>query len=334
MSPMQTMNAIVWTKYGAADVLQLREVVKPTPKDDEVLIRVHASTVTAGDCDLRSFKGFTLFWLPARFYIGLLKPTRVTILGQELSGVIEAVGKDVTQYKAGDAVFAWAGMRLGGYAEYACLSEKATMAIKPASMTFAEAATVPVGGLEAWRYINRNIQTGQKALIIGAGGSIGTYAVQLAKHLGAEVTAVDSTGKLDMLRSIGAAHVIDYTQEDFTQSGQTYDVIFDAPGKSSLARCASSLKPNGKYLTANPGMAQQIRAIWRSITRPRNAAPASTRRPNEELISLKKLIEAGKVKPIIDRQYPLVQTAEAHRYVETGLKKGNVVITVVPESNT
>lgn len=328
------MKAIVWTKYGAADGLQLRDVVKPTPKDNEVLIRVHATTVTAADCELRRLKAFTLFWLPARFYLGLFKPTRVTILGQELAGVIEAIGKDVSKYKEGDAVFAWTGLRLGGYAEYACLIEKATMAIKPVNMTYAEAATVPLGGLEAWQYLNGNIQTGHKVLIIGAGGSIGTYAVQLAKYFGAEVDAVDSTGKLEMLRSIGADHVIDYTQEDFTQSGQQYDVIFDAPGKSSLARCARALKPNGQYLSANPGMAQQIQTIWNLMTRPRKATPEHTKRGKEDLISLKKLIEAGKVKAVIDRQYPLEQTAEAHRYVETGQKKGNVVIKIEHESKT
>jgi NADPH:quinone reductase-like Zn-dependent oxidoreductase len=322
------MKAIVWTKYGSPDGLQLQEVDKPTPKDNEVLIRIYATTVTAADCELRSFKAFSAFWLPLRIYLGLIRPTRITILGQELAGEIEAVGKDVTQYKKGDPVFAWTGLRLGGYAEYACLRENATMAIKPANMTYPEAAAVPLGGLEAWHYLNGNIQAGQKVLIIGAGGSIGTFAVQLAKHFGAEVTGVDSTEKLDMLRSIGADHVIDYTQEDFTKSGQTYDVIFDAPGKSSFSRSKRSLKPNGQYLSANPGMSQQIRTIWNLITRPKKATSEYTSRRNEDLASLRELIEAGKIKSVIDRRYPLEQTAEAHRYVDTGRKKGNVVITL------
>ncbi len=328
------MKAIVWTKYGSPDGLQLQEVDKPTPKDNEVLIRIYATTVTTADCELRSFKAFNAFWLPLRIYIGLIKPTRITILGQELAGEIEAVGKDVTQFKKGDPVFAWAGLRLGGNAEYACLRENATMAIKPANMTHQEAAAVPLGGLEAWHYLNGNIRAGQKVLIIGAGGSIGTFAVQLAKHFGAEVTGVDSTEKLDMLRSIGADHVIDYTQEDFTQSGQTYDVIFDAPGKSSFSLSKRSLKPNGQYLSANPGMSQQIRTIWNLITHPRKAAPEYTSRRNEDLISLTGLIEAGKIRSVIDRRYPLELTAEAHRYVDTGRKKGNVVITLEQNSKT
>ncbi len=289
------MKAILWTNYGSPDVLQLKEVAKPAPKDNEVLIRIYATTVTTADCELRNFKTFSAFWLPLRIYIGLIKPKRITILGQELAGEIEAIGKDVTQFKKGDSVFAWAGLRLGGNAEYVCLRENATMAIKPANMTFEEAAAVPLGGLEAWQYLNGNIRDGQNVLIIGAGGSIGTFAVQLAKHFGAEVTAVDSTEKLDMLRSIGADHVIDYTQEDFTKSGQTYDVIFDAPGKSSFSRSERALKQNGLYLSADPGMSQQIRTIWNLITRPRKAAPEYNSRRNEDLISLRELIEAGKI---------------------------------------
>jgi NADPH:quinone reductase-like Zn-dependent oxidoreductase len=316
-----TMIAIVWTKYGPPDALQLREVEKPTPKADEVLIRIAATTVATADCELRRFKGFSVFWLPLRIYIGLLRPTRITILGQELAGEIEAVGKDVTKFKKGDPVFAWAGLRMGGNAEYACLSENATIAIKPANMTYPEAAAVPLGGIEAYHFLNGNIQPGQKVLIIGAGGSIGTVAVQLAKHFGAEVTGVDSTEKLDMLRSIGADHVIDYTQVDFTKGGQTYDVIFDAPGKSSLSRCKRSLKPNGQYFSANPG-------ILNSIIHPSKTAPELPGRRTDDLISLRGLIEAGKIKSVIDRTYPLEQTAEAHKYVDTGRKKGNVVITV------
>lgn len=324
------MKAIVWTKYGSPDGLQLKEVEKPTPKDNEVLIKIHATTVTAADCELRAFKTFTAFWLPLRLYIGLIRPTRIKILGQELAGENRAAGKEVTRLRVGDPVFAWSGLRLGGYAEYTCLPETAMMAIKPANITYAEAAAVPVGGFEAWHYLKGTIQAGQKVLIVGAGGSIGTFGVQIAKHFGAEVTAVDSTDKLDMLRSIGADHVIDYTQEDFTKSGKTYEVIFDAPGKSSFSRSQRALKPNGQYLSANPGMSELIRTVRNLITRRRPAASESIRRRNEDLISLTQLIEAGKVKSVIDRIYPLEQAAEAHRYVDTGHKKGNVVITLEP----
>src|SRR5689334_8548417 len=245
------MKAIVWTKYGSPDGLQLQEVEKPTPKDNEVLIRIHAASVTAADCELRGFKTFTAFWLPLRIYIGLFKPTRVKILGQEIAGDIEAVGKAVTKFKAGDAVFAWSALHLSSYAEYICLSETAMMAIKPATITYAEAAVISVGGYEAWRYLKGNIRAGQKVLVVGAGGTIGTFGVQIANYLGAEVTAVDSAAKFDMLRSIGADHVIDHARGDFTKSGQTYDVIFDAPGKSSYSRCKKLLKPDGQFLSAN-----------------------------------------------------------------------------------
>jgi len=322
------MKAIVWTKYGSLDGLQLKEVEKPTPKDNEVLIRIRAASVTAADCELRAFKGFTAFWLPLRIYIGIFRPTRIKILGQEVAGEIEAVGKDVTKFKAGDPVFAWSALRLGGYAEYTCLSENAMMAIKPANISYAEAAVIPVGGFEAWHYLKENVQAGHKVLIVGAGGSIGTFGVQIAKYLGAEVTAVDSAGKFDMLRAIGADHVIDYTREDFTKSRQKYDVIFDAPGKTSFSRCRKLLKPNGQFLSANPGIFDQIRTLWRLITRRRLAAPENTRARNEYFISLTDLVAAGKIKSIIDRTYPLEQAAEAHRYAESGQKKGNIVLTV------
>jgi NADPH:quinone reductase-like Zn-dependent oxidoreductase len=328
------MKAIVWTKYGPPDVLQLQEVEKPAPKEDEVLIRIYATTAFAGDCELRSLKLPIYYGLPLRIYNGLRKPTRITILGQELAGEIEAAGKDIKRFKEGDQVFGTPGFSMGAYAEYKCLPEEpgemdGVLAIKPANMSYEEAAAVPVGGLEALHYLRKgNIQKGQKVLINGAGGSIGTFAVQLAKYYGAEVTAVDSTGKLDMLRSIGADHVVDFTQEDFTKSGQAYDVIFDVVGKSSFSGSIRSLKQNGRYLMANPGLSQMVRGRWTSGISDKEVISGSVSYNTENLVTLKELIEAGKIKTVIDRRYPLEQTAEAHRYVETGNKKGNVVITV------
>ncbi len=327
------MKAIVWTSYGSADVLQLQEVEKPAPKDNEVLIRVYAATVTAGDCEMRSLSGALWYTLPMRAYVGLKSPKRITILGMELAGEIESVGKDVKQFKAGDQVFAaTAFVDIGTYAEYKCLpanSEDGVLAIKPTNMTCEEAAAVPVGGLEALHFLRKgNIQSGQKVLINGAGGTIGTFAVQLAKYFGAEVTGVDSTGKLDMLRSVGADKVMDYTQEDFTKSGEIYDVILDVIGRSSFSRSVKSLKFNGRYLLANPSLSQMVRGRWTSAISSKKIIVGAASQKTEDLIFLKELVEAGKIKSVIDRCYPLEQTAEAHRYVETGQKKGHVVITV------
>ncbi len=324
------MKAIVWTKYGSPDGLHLREVEKPIPKDNEVLIRVHATTVTAGDCEIRSFKLPLWIRLPIRLYMGVINP-RDKILGQELAGEIEAVGKEVSQFKPGDAVFAATSLTLGAYAEYICLpaqSQDSTLVLKPTNMTYEEAAAVPVAGLEALYFMRKaNIQPGQTALINGAGGSIGTFALQLAKYYGAEVTAVDSTGKLDMLRSIGADHVLDYTQGDFTTRPETYDVIMDVPGKASFSRSVALLKPNGRYLAANPGLLQMLRGR-RTISGGRQIIFGPADRRTEDLLFLKELIEAGKIKSVIDKRYPLEQTADAHRYADSGQKKGNIVITV------
>jgi len=327
------MKAIVCTKWGSPDVLELKEVEKPTPKDNEVLIRIYATTVTAGDCELRSLKFPLLMQLIMRIGFGFRGP-RKKILGTELAGKIESVGKDVTQFKKGDQVFGSAGIGFGAYAEYICLPEEpgdmeGGVVIKPANMTYEEAATVPFGGRDALHFLRKgNIRSGQKILINGAGGSIGTFAVQLAKYFGAHVTAVDSTRKLDMLRSIGADRVIDYTQEDFTKNGETYDVIFDVIGKISFSRCKRSIKQNGTYLLANPRISQMVRGLWTSITSSKKVIMQTASGTTEDLIFLRELIEAGKIKSVIDRRYPLEQMAEAHRYVENRGKKGNVVITV------
>ena len=323
------MKAVVYQKYGSPDVLELQEIEKPTPKDDEVLIKIHAATVIAGDCELRSFKVPLWYWLPLRIYIGLMRPTRINILGQELAGEIESVGKDVRLFSKGDQIFAATDIGMGAYAEYKCMRAEKVLAIKPANMSYEEAAAVPTGGLNALHFLRKgNIQSAEKVLINGASGNIGSFAVQLAKSFGAEVTGVDSTGKLDMLRSIGADHVIDYTQEDFTKNGETYDVIFDAVGKSSFSRSLRSLKQNGRYILANPRPSQMVRGLWTSMISSKKVIFEFARYKSEDLIFLKELIEAGKIKSVIDRRYPLEQVAEAHRYVDQGHKKGNVIITV------
>jgi len=326
------MKAIIWTQYGSPDVLQLQEVEKPVPTDNDVLIKIHAATVTAGDCEIRSVKIPLMMGFPMRMYVGFKKPKRITILGMEFAGEIEAVGKNVTLFHEGDQVFASPGFSLGGYAEYTCLPEKSgegALALKPANMTYEEAATVPIGGLEALHFLRKaHIQSGHAVLINGAGGSIGTYAIQLAKYFGADVTAVDSAGKLDMLRSIGADQVIDYAHEDFTRHGETYDVIFDVVGKTSFSKCLRSLAHNGRYLIANPSLSKMVRGLWTSMRSNKKVIIGAANHKVEDLIFLKGLIEAGTLKAVIDRRYPLEQTAEAHRYVETGQKKGNVVIAV------
>jgi NADPH:quinone reductase-like Zn-dependent oxidoreductase len=328
------MKAIVWTKYGSPDVLQLREIAKPTPKANEVLIKIYATTVTAGDCEARNLKMPILIRLPMRMYVGLTKPKRVKILGQEFAGEIEAIGKDVKRFRAGDQVFGTTGLGFGAYAEYICLPEKSAMGVlatKPANMTYEESAAVPTGGLEALHFIRKgNIQCGEKVLIIGAGGSIGSFAVQLARYFGAEVTGVDSTSKMEMLRSIGADHVIDYAEEDFTRNGETYDVIFDVPGKSSFSDGIRSLKQNGRYILVNPGLSHMLQGSRITIRTGKKVLLGAGSRKTEDLLFLRDLIEAGQIKAVIDRLYSLEQIAEAHRYVDTGHKKGNVVINVRP----
>lgn len=334
------MKAIVLTKFGPPEVLQLQEVATPAPAVHEVLIKIYATTVVAGDCELRSLQLPLAYRLAFLIGIGLLRRirSRPLILGQEIAGEIEAVGKDVQRFRTGDQVFAWTGIGLGGYAECTCLPETGVLALKPATLTYEEATALVIGGLDAL-YLMRKaaLQSGQKVLINGAGGSIGTFAVQLAKYFGAEVTAVDSTEKLEMLRSLGADRVIDYTQADFTKSGETYDVIFDVVGKSSFSRSVRALKPNGRYLLGNAGLLQKVRGGWLSRGSNKQIIFWAARTADEyaeDFKFLKELLEVGKLQSVIDRCYPLEQIVEAHRYIGTGHKKGNVAITVVQSSSS
>ncbi|HSG44778.1 MAG TPA: NAD(P)-dependent alcohol dehydrogenase [Anaerolineales bacterium] len=330
------MKAIIWTKYGSPDVLQVQEVEKPTPKHNEVLIKVHAANASRTDTEFRDLTLPFPFALPIRLYIGVIRPTRVRILGTEFAGEVEAIGKDVTEYNLGDQVYGYTGFKMGTYAEYICLPEKPTdelggvLAKRPTNISYEEAASVPFGGMEALHSLDRvNIQRGQKVLIVGAGGSIGTNSVQLAKHYGAEVTAVDSAGKLDMLRSIGADHVIDYANEDYTKNGEKYDVIIDTIGKSPFVGSVRVLNEHGTYLNDNPSIIFQLRKGFASSGSNKKILAWKGVYSSENLLRLKELIEQGATKPVVDRTYTLEQITEAHRYVETDQKKGNVVITVI-----
>ena len=320
------MKAITYSTYGSPEGLQLQEVTKPTTKDKEVLIRIHATTATAVDFELRNSKTPTAF-----SHFGLKQPGSI-IPGQDLAGEIEAVGRKVTRFRQGDQVIGWSGLRLGTYAEYTCLPERGVLFIKPANMTYEEAATLPVSGLDATYLLRRaNIQPRERVLVNGAGGNMGTYAVQIAKVLGAEVTGVDHTTKLDLLRSIGADHVVDYTRGDFLQSGETYDVIFDVVGNRTLSDILKRMRPGGRYVTAVPQISQILRRqwiAWRSGKKVIIWVPRTVGKYAEDYAYLWSLIEGGRVRAIIDKCFPLEQTAEAHRYVESGHKLGHVVITV------
>lgn len=325
------MRASVWTRYGPPEGLRLEEVAKPSPKSGELLIKIHATTVTAGDCELRGLRFSLGLRLLVRLIVGLSRPRR-KILGQELAGEVEAIGKDVTRFRPGDQVFGTTGFRFGAYAEYICLPEKSqggAVAIKPTNTTYEEAAAAPTGGLEALHFLRKAGDLGgRQVLIVGAGGGIGTFAVQLAKYFGAVVTGVDSTGKLPMLRSIGADRVIDYTREDFTKRGESYDVIFDVIGRSVFSDSLAALRKDGRYLLGNPRLSTVLRGRWSSAKGSKKVISGAAKQTSEDLGVLRQLLEAGTIRSVLDRRFPLERIPEAHRYVESGQVQGKVVITV------
>lgn len=320
------MKAMVCTRYGPPEVLELQELEKPVPKADEIRIKVRASTATAGDCEMRSFTFPLFLWIPLRLFFGVRKP-RLKVLGQEFAGEVESAGEEQTLFKKGDRVFGSTELRLGANADHMCLPSSYAIVRMPEGISFEEAATIPTGGMNALFFLRKaKIQAGQKVLIIGAGGSIGTMAVQLAKLSGAEVTAIDSQEKLGMLLSIGADKVIDYQQEDFTANGETYDVIFDIVGKGSFSKTIKSLKPKGIYLVGNPGMGNIIRQLVPGMKGGRKVVVAAADYKVKDLRYLSELLAAGKIKAVIDQTFPLEELRQAHHYVESGVKKGNVVI--------
>jgi NADPH:quinone reductase-like Zn-dependent oxidoreductase len=333
---MVEIKAIVCNKYGSPDVLELKEVKQPIPNDNEVLIRVYATSVKYGDILARNFKEISprkfnmpfLFWFFAKVYFGFRKP-KITILGSEFAGEIESIGKDVKSFKPRDKVFGYLGQKMGAYAEYICMPEKGLLAKKPAIMSYEEATVVPYGAIMALNLLRKvNVDSGQKVLINGASGGIGSAAVQIAKYYGAEVTGVCSTPRVEYVKSLGADKAIDYNKVDFTKNGETYDLIFDILGKSSFSHCKGSLKENGHYLLASFKIKQLVQMLWTSIIGSKKVVCALANEKAEDLIFLKEIMEEGKIKSVIDRCYPLDQTAQAHHYVETGLKKGDVVITI------
>jgi NADPH:quinone reductase-like Zn-dependent oxidoreductase len=325
------VKAILHTQYGPPDLLQLKEIDKPTPRDNEVLIAIHATTVSTGDCNVRNFTFVTKSMRPiAKFMFGIGKPWKERVLGTDLAGVVESVGKDVKKFKAGDRVVASTGMAGGGHAQYACLPEKGALAIKPDSLSWEEVVAIPFGANTALYFLRDlgNIQTGQEVLIIGASGSIGSAGVQLAKHFGATVTAVCSGTNVEMVKSLGADKVIDYTKEDFTKNGRTYNLIFDIVGATTFGHCQSSLKPGGVFLQNIMGLTDLVRILWTSITGNKKLKGGVAMENLGRMNFIIALAAAGKLKAVIDRGYPIEQITEAFKYVEQGHKKGNVVITV------
>jgi NADPH:quinone reductase-like Zn-dependent oxidoreductase len=322
------MKAIVYSKYGPPDVLQLKEVEKPVPKENEILVKVKATTVTVADIRSRSFTVPPAFWLPARITLGFRQPKK-GILGMELAGEVESVGKKVKRFKEGDKVFAASLVGFGAYAEYKCLPEDGPVTLKPSNLTYEEAAAIPIGARTALYFLRKaNIQSGQEVLIYGASGSVGSYAVQLAKYFGANVTGVCSTTNVDLVKSLGADKVIDYTAEDFSSQGVRYDVIFEAVDKSSFSTCMKSLKKDGTYINVTVPL-PDVRMLWTKLTSSRKLILSRNSPENFEALDfLKERIEEGKLKVVIDRVYAFEEIVDAHRYVEQGHKKGNVIITV------
>lgn len=320
------MKAIVWTKYGNPDVLKLREVEQPDPKGNEVRIRIHAAVITPSDCAFRKADPFMI-----RFMYGLTKP-KTTTQGVEFAGEVEAVGREVSLFKKGDQVYGLSPNHFGAHAEYICLPEEKVLTLKPVNATYEETAAVCDGAPTALIFLRdqANIQKGQKVLINGASGAVGAYAVQLAKYYGAEVTGVCSTANVDLVKSLGADKVIDYTRQDFSKDRDSYDIIFDAIGKSSFKKCKNSLKAKGVYLSTVPALATMLQMLWTSKFSDKKVkfTTAGLKQNKANLMFLKDLVEAGRIKPVIDRRYPLEKIADAHRYVETGRKKGNVIITL------
>ena len=322
------MKAIVYERYGPPEVLELMEVAKPTPKHNEVLIKTHATTVTSADWRVRSLEVPLGFRLIVRLVFGISKPKQ-PILGSELAGVIESIGKDVAKFKVGDQVFAFSDAGMGCHAEYKCMPQEGAVVLKPPSLSYDEAAALSFGGTTALDFLRRGkLHSGEKVLVNGASGGVGTAAVQLAKYFGADVTGVCSTANMELVRSLGARHVIDYTKEDFTQNGETYDVIMDTVGTAPFSRSKDSLKAGGRLLMVLAGLPDMLRIPWVSVTSSKKviAGPVAVRA--EDLRFLAGLAEAGEFRPVIDRRYPFEQIAQAHSYVDTGRKKGNVIITL------
>ncbi|MBG9585939.1 NAD(P)-dependent alcohol dehydrogenase [Cytobacillus firmus] len=322
------MKAIVYTRYGPPDVLELKQVEKPIPKESEILVKVKATTVTVADIRSRSFTVPPAFWLPARITLGIRKPKK-EILGMELAGEVELVGQNVKRFKQGDQVFAASLTGFGAYAEYKCLEEDGPVAIKPSNITYGEAAAIPIGARTALYFLRRaGIKSGQSVLVYGASGSVGSYAVQIAKYLGANVTGVCSTTNLELVKSLGADNVIDYTVEDFSSNGETYDVIFEAVNKSSFSACMKLLKNNGTYINVTEPL-PSVEMLWTKLTSSKKLLLSrNSPETSEALNFLKELVEMGKLKVVVDRYYSLDEIVEAHRYVEKGHKKGNVVINI------
>ena len=331
------MKAMVWKKYGPPDGLQLQEVPNPVPADDEIQVKIQAAGVTAGDCEMRRLQLPLMLSLPMRLYTGFLKPKRITILGQEFAGEVVRAGKNTRNFKVGDRVFGVTGFKFGAYAETVCLPDQpgdaqGQLAILPDGVSFAEAAVLPTAGFEALHYLrSAGIGPGSHVLVVGGGGSIGTYAIQLAKHLGAAVTAVDSTEKQELMRSLGAERVIDYTTEDYDKDGAIYDMVIDVVGRKGVARRLRLLKQNGIYLLAFAGLRHLFLSLWTSLTSRRKLKIQSSTQSKTDLVYLGELLQNGIFKPVIDQRFPLEQVADAHRYVESGKKKGNVVIEIVDD---